>query len=325
MQVNIYACGGTGVNLANDYLDMLTGGRWPAKVKKILVDLSDSNMHDDTHPRYLVDGIRGSGKNRAEALRVASPHIEKLLQEHPPADANFIIYGGAGGSGSVLGPLIAAEISRRGEVGISFLIASTASGKEADNSYKTMLTLYGLAKRHGITIPIVPYMNMTDPDGPFTHGTGPRSKVDAAVDNDIHAMSLLLSEQHHELDRTDVVNFFHPERVTKVPPQVIEYAVLRDDLAESLEGRTIATASLLHNEDDQIPALGQPYDCTGYFRKGDDEMPMARTYVATAHYLPIYTELLKSKADAAQTVEDQLAAKPTYVGEVQADDDGFVI
>lgn len=258
--VRIYGTGGAGINLALS-VDIPSEAAGFPETFITLVDTSDSNIKRkgiEKHNVFLIAGVSGAGKDRAFAYEVANPQLNKILLQNPPADLNIVIMSLAGGSGSVLGPLILAELIERGEQAIGICIVSTASGKESKNSFNTIGTLQNISTQK-LKKPIICafYENSLETN---------RLKVDAMVEEKVRAIAMLASGMNEELDHRDLTNFLRFDQGTKIPPQVVDLLVyIEDQKITAPDITAISVASLLPSKADSVVELGQAYSCVGYF------------------------------------------------------------
>lgn len=63
-------------------------------------------------------------------------------------------------------------------------------------------------------MPIAYYENTNEDDE--RDGTGIRTDADEQFANDLRALALVFSEEHHKLDRKDMENFFNAIKVTPI-------------------------------------------------------------------------------------------------------------
>ncbi len=99
-RVVCYMAGGTSINiskvLAEQFkkLDMAPA----AQVDVVLIDTSDSNLvNGGSNNIYLLKGVDGSGKLRAENHPAISRAALKILETHPPGDLNIVVSSLGGG------------------------------------------------------------------------------------------------------------------------------------------------------------------------------------------------------------------------------------
>lgn len=306
----IYACGGTGINLIQEKINIPKMPTHSA-TDCVRIDLSTANLDTDSSlPYFLIPGINGAGKHMGAAVEAARPHIPEILKKHQPGTFNVVLYGTAGGSGAALGPLLIAELNKRGVPTIGFLVGATTSGKETENTYKGFLSLQAQVNRNKLPIAFSYYENSETPKA-NRGGTGDRSVVDQAVADDISTLAMLVSEQHRELDRLDITNFLRYDKVTKVKPQLTELMIGSNENSWSdYDGKVIATASLMTDMDHKAPDLTQPYKCEGFYQEdvlteyGDSLIDT--TFALTSTNINGYVKSLKVRVEEFEAAKEDL-------------------
>jgi hypothetical protein len=191
----IFGCGGCGANIVKKFLDTKTSN------SSCIIDTSNSNNVSGVE-FHRISGLNGSGKFRAENATAISQAISSFVSSGPFEEINIVIFSLAGGSGSVIGPLLLKEIFRQKKIGIALTVESSISNIDAKNSINTLKTLEILTK--DIYLPITL----------FSNGFG-RDKVDTSVVNYINILTDLFDSDIKELDLMDKKNFFQPNRLLK--------------------------------------------------------------------------------------------------------------
>lgn len=314
--LQVYAVGGAGTNLAQKVINIPTDAGFPS-TKTTIIDISDSNIQENNpHGVYLVPGLSGAGKDRAAAYRAASPYVEDILNKHVPGAFNILVGSAAGGTGSVLLPLIAEELLKRDIPFVCFVVGSITCGKETDNTFKTVLGLQHLSKRTEKPVVMSYYENSpTKNDEDNREGKGLPSEVDAQIEEDVRALALLISEQHIGLDRKDIFNWLRYTNVCSVPAQLVEMFVQRKgNDSTALKGAVISTASLMANRDCPIPQLNQQYLCDGYYRPeltAREDCPRDLHFLLTPSFVPTICNNLKKVNEEYKQAEAKLKEAPT--------------
>lgn len=100
-KVQIYACGGAGMNVVQDiskYTDR-TDDEGYATVDICFIDTSKSNLKSNIDPSkcFILDDLDGSGKNRRSNYQVLSETSKKILLDYQPGDLNVLVHSSAGG------------------------------------------------------------------------------------------------------------------------------------------------------------------------------------------------------------------------------------
>lgn len=321
----VYGCGGTGVNLVQDVINVPNAAGFP-EVSKYRIDTSSTDIINlEGHGEaYIIPGVRGAGKERKFAYSVAAPHTSDILLKNPPKDFNVVIFSLSGGSGSIIGPLIISELLKRGESVIGVCVGSTASGLEAKNTLDTLATL------QSISMDVLKKPLACSIHNNTVHT--PRGEVDQAIENFVRGLALLVSGNNASLDDKDIKNWLNYDLVTTVPGQLVDLVLYTGtqgtETGTDKDITAISVASLLPSTDDSAIDLSQPYGCIGYMPIGVLEAGDAE--LKPMHFI-ITNELMDDRiSDAVNVVNrfkdntDLLAAKSVKRVEIDADDNGMV-
>ena len=307
--LNVYFCGGTGINTAMN-LSIPNEATSMPETTFTLVDTSASNLpKNSNHDTYLIDGVDGTGKRRNFCFEVAESHISKILLAHKPRDTNIVVFGASGGSGSVLAPLLIKELIQRDQRVICFCVISTASKKETQNAYDTIANLQRMATTT-LKKPIVCsfYTNCSET---------PRTTVDQLINEDIRAMAMLCSGLNDELDKEDITSWLNFHTSTAVESQLADlevYLTNPDGHVNNLIPEAISVASLLINKDDEVLDINALYSCVGYCPASAQESTTAKVpslhFVITNQLLEGRVSALRSILQQFKTSEEKLTATP---------------
>ena len=212
--VNIYGCGGVGVNISS--------ALEPARGKDILgfakynlcyVDTSKSNMirkkinADDV---FLFEDIDGSGKIRKENHKAIAANTKAILQKFKPTEFNIVVHSAAGGSGSVLAPSIASELLKAGKEVVVIAIAAFGSSIEVENTTKTLQTYEAISELREKNVNLVYLQNSTT--------TNDEQQVNAQSVQLISMLLGLFSGEHEQLDTADLKTWLNHNKVTNSTP-----------------------------------------------------------------------------------------------------------
>lgn len=329
--ISIYGAGGAGCNIVLNYVDIPADDPskplYPKSILNIL-DTSDSNMKAARTKvnSYLVPGLEGAGKHRTKAFEGVSSQIIQILNDHKPSPMNLVIFSASGGSGSVIGPLVTAELLRRNLSVVCIVIGSTTSAVETDNTHKTLRTLQSMAA-NGNTggRPLIMYY--LENGSTKTDYTGSRVANDLRIEEVIRQLALLFSGNHRELDRTDLVNWLNWKATSPdIPAQLAEVLVFKDNgvaTVDAFKGAVIGTASILGDDDDPVPDLDQPYSCVGYINPATKEYAEIPNhhYIITGVRLPQIFRGLEERMVAYKAAKMELM-KADLVGISSEGDSG---
>lgn len=252
-----YFCGGAGINQGKYFLGLPPAEIGYADLAVTLVDTSASNLSglnidEDAIYRLPVDG---SGKVRKENHGDIANTVKDVLVKHKPTQLNIVVYSASGGSGSVYGPLIQAELMERGLAVIAIVIGSDGTAIEAMNTVNTLKSLDNIARKKDVPA-IVSFERNSKKN--------PRSTVDNAVRATINSLLLLGSQQNDELDTMDVTNWLRYSKVTTVPAQLalMEIVTTEQDAASIVD--PISVASILDIGADAVIDFTPDYGTVGY-------------------------------------------------------------
>ena len=269
--VRVYACGGAGINIAS----LLEKHRnnddvGAAKLHITYIDTSKSNLARNRHSIadehiYVIDGLDGSGKIRAENYEAITSHAKDVLQAHKPMDLNIVISSAAGGSGSVIAPTIVGELLDRKVPTIVLMVGSTATRLDAENTLKTIKSYESIAQRKKAPVVAIYAENSANVT---------RGDVDESLKYAVLTLAILYSRQNHELDSQDLFNWLRYDRVTSFDPQLAALTI-RDgrDLNASLSdlGHVISVATLGSSPDQVYFPTTPDYQCAGFLPESSSD------------------------------------------------------
>lgn len=90
MTLSLYACGGTGINIAKMIREM--------DIEINYIDTSSSNLKTvNSNNVFLVDGMDGAGKDRSATYEGFKDISEDVLLKHKPSEELNIVIGSLSG------------------------------------------------------------------------------------------------------------------------------------------------------------------------------------------------------------------------------------
>lgn len=304
--MNVYGCGGAGIKLAHHF-DALANFENVAKFNPIYLDTGNSNIDGvqadpkrcyvfeikDAHGRIVA----GAGKNRALVAKSVSANIGQVVEKFEPVfPLNIVIFGGGGGSGSVIGPYLIKTLLENDFPVLAITIGTSESIKATENSINTIKTLDNFARNAGCPI-VMSY-----------HYNGAKSQ-DPEVDKDVRrivlSLGVLCSNENHGLDTEDIKHWLQFHQVTQVEPQLASLEIVNsvDEVREI--GYPVSIASLLKPESNSdIGSVGADYYCDG---------PICVDTINETHYVvDVNTpqEILESLDSALSNLKKRAAARP---------------
>jgi hypothetical protein len=204
-KVTIAACGGCGMNLGR----IFAGER--DSVTLLNFDTSTTNGRKGEQIYVFGEGA-GSGSLRSENAREIERKITSLSKEEMGGDGDVavVIYSLAGGSGSVIGPLLTREYARQFNMRvICVVVADSSSATGAKNTLNTLKTLTQISTNMDLYIPLIMLSN----DQP-----GGRSAADREATTILTDLIDLLTTPVYEVDRNDRMNWVNPSKVVNTKP-----------------------------------------------------------------------------------------------------------
>lgn len=318
--VRLYGCGGGGSNTARRFLDHSKQAPEKnfASLHPVLIDTSRSNMGpgvDDSNS-YILKDLDGSGMLRRENYTAIDNVVKEILHMHRPLDLNVVVFTAAGGSGSVIGPLIINELLSRNAPVIAVVIGGDESAIATQNSLNTLKTLDGISANHNK--PIVTYYRQN------LRGT-PRHETDSDIDLAIMAIAILASRQIRELDSQDIFNFLNYQRVTSVPARVAGLDIYGRDNGGIDKNKPVSVISIRPNPDEtsfeHIP---------GFLKAAYADINIAGTdrlfFAVDVNQPSRWGEALqKTLNQIQQTIDARPAASRLISDDDQKTDKGFVL
>lgn len=256
-KVSVYACGGCGINIASKLLDYNHSKEGLADLDVVFLDTSHANLdrnkkHDKT---YVVDGLDGSGKVRAENHKQISECVLDILQTFKPSDLNVVLSSGSGGSGSVIAPSLVQELLLRNIPVIVITVGSMDSRIELENTIKTLKSYDAIAQIRKSPVVSMYFENKKE---------SPRKDNDENICKSIVAFLALFSKQNKELDSSDLHNWLFYNRVTSYDPHLSHLDFYPKDIKVSKPKSVISVATLLTDGADTSTNANVEYQCVGY-------------------------------------------------------------
>ena len=312
-KLKLYGCGGAGINLAH-YFQGISEDPNCAVVDTSYIDTSMSNLRGekkqniDEEQIYILKNVDGSGKLRREHHIDIANVVKQVLVQHEPSDFNVVMFSAAGGSGSVIGPLIVSELLARGLPVVSVIVGSDESVIAANNTLNTLKSLEAIARKQKAPA-VIAYQHNSRAES--------RSEVDAKLIYSVAALSVLVSQRNSELDTKDITNWIHFQKVTSVNPQLARLEIYKDEKAVNQSINPVSIASIYRNPDQpHIEAIAE-YDCYGFCEQevtGSEDIH----YVISVDDVPEITRGIQATLEDMQKVT---ASRPAQSNLVDASDE----
>lgn len=226
-KIAIVGCGGCGINITNSLANINI--HHDGELQYHAMDTSESNaMQLNDKVKLHMVARTGSGKVRSTHVENVQKNLTQDEFVRDPADVNVIIFGFSGGSGSVIGPLIARDFALKEKAVVLVGVIDDCSRLDCDNSIKTFKTLDYMSEQDDLYFPIMLFDNVGKP----------RSNVDDSIRNRVVTLIEMLSSYSiTEIDYTDKMNFLRPHIIECAPAGIFHLGVTNDfKKASLLEG-----------------------------------------------------------------------------------------
>jgi hypothetical protein len=258
-QVSVYAAGGGGINIVSDMkLDQAEPVEGFAQLIPYYIDTSEANtkhLHLPQENTYHFKNIDGSGSVRATNSAGIEKHCLEILQRFKPTKFNIVVHTGAGGSGSVIGPVIASALKKAGHQVIVILIGATDTRKSIENTLKTLKTYESISALTKLPV-AVHYAENSETNG--------RAAVNTIAKSAITLVAGLLSGEHSELDSADLTNWLDYAKVTSARPQLVALNFITNKSAVPDFGTYLTVATLATPAMATMLVPTPDYQCVGY-------------------------------------------------------------
>ena len=321
--VRVFACGGAGTNIGMQ-LEKHRGSKETgfAELDIVYLDTSKSNLRSSIKPEhcYIIDGLDGSGKIRAENHPEISERIKAILQKFKPGDLNVVISSGGGGSGSVFGPLLTKELLKNEVPVVTLMVGSTDTLLDCKNTLKTIKSYESIAKTSKAPVVMRYIQNSEDM---------PRKEADAYMLNTIIALAVLYSRENREVDSRDLHNWLQFHRVTTFPIQLASLTLCPEEKDLQDIGNIISVATLV--KDGMTTALSEmpEYQCCGFLPEDIDEgvdtrMPMH--YVVSDGIIPAAAKHLEKIIEELKASQEARGKSQSVISNSDIiEEDGLVL
>jgi hypothetical protein len=253
--MNVYACGGAGVNIAKKIKNGLAN--------VFYIDTSTSNLKDitDRSKVYRVSGMDGAGKDFKVTYENFRDKGYEVLSEFTPSDQlNILLSSTCGGSGGMLSAILATELIRQKKPFVIIGVESFTSSKEMQNTLNLLKTYKGISAKNKANVCVL-LENNEDTEKDVRSN---REKADKAALTGINIFALLTDRTRtEEFDNADLNNFINFDRVTDNEPSATTLIVCNNE--KSAQGSNTHIAAMLHitsSRDRDIVGDPPDYLCT---------------------------------------------------------------
>jgi len=322
-----FLCGGTGINIG---VALKNGTHTDNNKHAFMIgmDSSDRNSSNDLFPveqMTLPDDpekkAQGSGKVRAANYPQAEMFLKSVLAKHKPRPFNIIVCSTGGGTGSMLGFVLARMLWEQDQlVVLCFINDKTSQVEEINvvNSYRSYASLTNADSLNRV----VPYMEFDNtPD--INRGDANRAIIDK-----LDVASLFLTNANGEQDHSDLKNLLNFSKHYGVPPSMSRIRFYDEKGVAEFKGKTpVAVSSLFQSSDEIVGRFsGTVIRSTGVFAAGTKlpsnatELHMVLDHGEALKELEAHIEAMENRKN--QTSSTYVAPKNISQG---ADSKGFVM
>lgn len=325
-KIRIYACGGAALNICRPLYD----GRHHdqpgfADVDIALIDTSRSNVAVSSAENFYhiqsINGERvdGSGKVRDTNFKAALKAAPQILHQFKPSgDLNIVMHSASGGSGSVVGPVLASELLAQSKNVITIMVGSTTCEQEIRNTINTILSYQGISETRGKATNVIYFENGL---------TAPMSKVDSMIVVYLLVLAAAWSGENVNLDSRDLENFLNYERVSKYTPALTGLVIRgQDDPLIYDKGRAISSVvTLVREGDDPSPGVLVGYHSYGTMSKAVAECINTTTPVHLCTVQGFFAETLRRLNGLLAQAEELYRVNQVETITVTATQDGGIV
>lgn len=283
--ISIFGCGGCGINIVKKLLEKKPQFDIDVKYSVIDTSLANTTLLPKTCGVHSI-GELGSGKDRSKNVQ----SIVKYLDTHKSittdaTDISILIFSMAGGSGSVIAPLLAHRLLRHSDRAVVLVgVVDVSSKRDCLNSVLTLKSLSKIAEENNYYLPLMLYSNME---------VGRVQVNNSIVIRLIELIDMLTNKTITELDYTDKMSYLRPNNSPR-GTYLLLVSETEPEMAQDLPGEM----SLFLDEGDFVHASLVVND-TGKCPKVLTNI----TYVGISDYKKFYSTV---GATIPQTIIDEL-------------------
>lgn len=321
--VRLIACGGAACNIAKNMSKESKGElAGQGRLKMTFVDTSNSNLINQATINesdiYLITGLDGAGQDRGKNIEAVNAHVPPIVEfitRQGDADLNIILCSFSGGSGSIIGPLLGKRLLAEGQSVVVIGIGDMSTWQYAKNTHGTIMTLDKMARDGGF-----PFITQFF----YNEGSATHKAVDGMVENMVHALRVLYSNNNEGLDSTDLKNWLrHPSIENKLMclSVVMDNETLNPDYGNAI---SVATLGSSGQKTDFNGLLN--YQTTGIYTQDVGKFSEnVYHFVVSDGYFDKIAETYKKRLEEHERVKQNSLVKNPLSGNAKADSSGIVL
>ena len=322
-QVAIYACGGTGLNLGEQFSRIISENPiLKNTVRVYYVDTSTANHREAHTPENtkVIGTKEGSGKRRDKNYDHLKECVPEILHSFQPGKFNIMLAGLSGGSGSVIQGVLLSELLAKSIPAMTVAVGSGDSEREVLNLNQSFLSFASVARTR--QKPVV--VNYTE------NGTaGSRGEVDRRVLDNLTNFCLMFSGVAEEIDYSDIAHFLDYSQTTKFPVGLVALEIYKKSEIKLRDGESLFGVTTLATRDTPTTLTPRPpYQSTGFI--SDDQVGCFGDF-DILHFAILggaYDQLIqRNKTNLAEFDEAAKAYRPVQHldSSIDAQDDGNIV
>lgn len=292
-RVRVYACGGTGVNLARRLESLLQRLQVEvvADLDIVYLDTSDANYENGAPPtnHYAIGDGKGSGKDMRVNIEATRAAADDIFEKHPPTAVNIFMGGFSGGSGPAIISVLFGRAQRAGFKNIAVGVVSSASLKEITNTLTFTEAMERTAASTGIASLMVPFHNQK---------LGSEEKANQAVLSTVLMLGTLFSGLNARIDENDIANMLDYRTVSKAPAKLMAIITDGEDGAylRANDHLIVVTSAMLSKDADVKPLeFKTDSEAAGFYPATAVNTPTVRFLVVDGHVQKLYDDLAADK------------------------------
>lgn len=324
--MNLIAAGGAALNIVGTFFRnaSLNIEDSTCDIHPCFIDTSKSNLRragiaTDDPRAYIIEGVDGSGKKRDTNYKIISEYAKEILHQYKPTDINVIVHSASGGSGSVIGPILAYELINRGCPVILIVVGGSDSRIEIENTIKTLKGYEVISRRANKPVNVIYYENSS---------ISPRDKVDSMAQSTIALLSIIFSGLNDDLDSADLVNFLNYHDVTQNEPQLTLVDFFYSEFKVPKGQSVISAVTLTDKEHPSTLPVKVDYQAVGFLSELTSqhistELPISMVNIVG--YFPTVIERLEKVLAEIDEMRSSIITKKVEVDSDQANQHGLIL
>lgn len=237
-KIRLIGCGGAGINVVANLEEPLSQlGYGFSDIETMYVDTSLANakrygFHDQPSFKLIksIDvgiELEGAGGERRENVKHLVEAAKNIVNENNMKDEphvfNVIVFSASGGTGSVIGPLLAGAMLEKNITTSTIVIGDTDCILYAINTNRTLKSLDSIVRLANKSM-CVYYVNNSEMEANSVEKR--KEEADKSIFNILAVYSLFCSGHLTDIDSKDMKNFFSPHayKTVDIPKGLLSVA-----------------------------------------------------------------------------------------------------